>query len=322
MVNNDSSFPGSRDFADLATRSLDDFDRAACSIGRLEQIGLVADDDLRKGTDQMLRNLSYRAREARPLRPQPTKPDTRLNAMSSSLEPRLLRAHALLAPRTVESPTVLWLWSWTSLAVVGVMCWAAHTNHWVAATALVLLRSVGSMFAGTAGFPTAKQPDPPVGAPSRVLRCVMSHLGDALGLVGVGFALSADDRPVWGLVMSCAALLMLTATLTRVAAVQVGLVVNRKATERVIRRLSLGLGFIAMAAAGGVATNGVPPVVIAAIGPSIYAAVELWRVASILLSMKPRSVILDVGVDGVWEQQEIYRDPNMPPVRPPALSLV
>lgn len=322
MANNDSSFPGSRDFADLATRSLDDFDRAACSIGRLEQIGLVADDDLRKGTDQMLRNLSYRAREARPLRPQPSKPSTRVNAVSSVLEPRLLQAHELLVPHAVESPALLWLWSWTSLAVVGVMCWAAHTDHWMTATALVLVRSVGSLFAGTARFPTAKRPDPTVDAPSRVLRCVMSHTGDALGLVGVGFALSANDRPVWGLVMSCAALLMLTATLTRVAAVQVGLVVNRKATERIVRRLSLGLGFIAMAAAGGVATTGVPPVVIAAIGPSIYAAVELWRVASTLLSMKPRSVILDVDVDGEWEQQEIYRDPNMPAVRPPALSLV
>jgi hypothetical protein len=49
MMTNDSSFPGSRNFAELSTRSLDDFDRAACSIGRLEQIGRVADDDLRKG---------------------------------------------------------------------------------------------------------------------------------------------------------------------------------------------------------------------------------------------------------------------------------
>jgi hypothetical protein len=322
MMTNDSSFPGLRNFAELSTRSLDDFDRAACSIGRLEQIGRVADDDLRKGADQLLRNLSYRAREARPLRPQPTRPPSRFNTMSNFLEPGLLRAHELLVPRRVESPTLLWFWSWTSLAAVGVMCWAAHTNHWILATALVFARSVGSLIAGTAAFPSAERPEPSDGAPSRVLRCVMSHVGDALGLVGVGFALSAEGRPVWGLVMSCAALLMLAGTLTRVAAVQVGLVVNRKGTERVVRRLSLGLGLVAMATAGDIASSGVPPVIVAAIGPSIYAATELWRVGSSLLSMKPRSVILDVGVDGEWEQQEIYRDPNMPAVQPPALSFV
>ena len=311
-MNNESMYPDGRRFAELSARAFDAFDRARCDIARLGDIGNVADDELRKGADQMLRNLSYRAKEARPSKREPARPPTEVNALSAALEPLFVGIHRKLSPRTVETPALLWAWSGTSIGLVATMSWAAHRGQWWLATALAATRVVGSMYAGTARFPSFLRPEPPLEAPSRILRCVMSHTGDALGLVGVGFSLSAAGRPVWGFVLSCSALLLLIATLTRVAAVQVGIVIHRKATERVFRRGSLILGLAAMALSSGDIRTGVPLVMIAAAGPALYAATELWRMASCLLSMRPRSVILDVNVDGRWEQHEMYRDTTFP----------
>ena len=298
---------GQVEFSVLADRALTDYDQAAAAIGRLEQIGTLRDRDLRAGADRLLRNLASRAKHARPMDHQPTKRRHRGHRMSEVVEGHLVRLHQLLAPRRAESTRTLWAWTVASLVAVGAMSWAAVSGLWYAAAGLCLVRAAGSLFAGTPRFPTDNAPMLNVSPPSRVIRCVASHAGDAFALVGAGYALAVVDRPFWSMVMAASATVMLVGTTTRLASVQVGLCLNRKASERVLRRASLFAALVATGLTGGIPATGVPWLAVAALGPVFFAAFELWRICPTLLSMQPRSVILDVQHDDCWEQCQIYR---------------
>jgi hypothetical protein len=195
-----------------------------------------------------------------------------------------------------------------SLMLVGFMVWSAYAGQWFVAAAFVLVRAVGSLYAGTSKFPAEDGCTPNVARRVHVLRCVSSHAGDALGLVGLGFVLSAANRPVWGLAFDVAGVTLLLATLTRVASVQVGICLYRKATERVARRLSLIVGLVI----SGFVGHGVSPwVALAIIGPVAFAAMEFARTVSCLASEADPSVgvYLDVGSSQEgWELHTIWAE--------------
>jgi hypothetical protein len=313
------SWPRAQSFEELAGRALDEFDRAAASIAHLGDIGRNYDDaDLKDAANRFLRNLSKRAHSEVPTyQTEVSEPASTLRSISSRIEPHLVRLHRRIVVTPIDSQAVAWAWTIASLLLVGAMGYAALAGSWGVAAALVMLRASGSLYAGTAKFPAENGPVG-TGTPRlHVLRCVASHLGDALALTGLGLTLALANRPVWGFALSVCALVMLASTLARVASVQVGVHLYRKATERVVRRASLFVALVATGLTGGIHHDGAPMLAIAIAGPLIYAACELSRTVQCLMSgdRSASRVNLDVQTaDGQWQRVPIWKAPTANPI--------
>jgi hypothetical protein len=313
------SWPRAQSFEELAGRTLDEFDRAAASIAHLGDIGRNYDDpDLKDASNSFLRNLSERAYAEVPMYPTEVRdPKSVLRTISSRIEPHLVRLHRRIVQSPVESQSVAWAWTVASLLLVGAMGYAALSGSWRVAAGLVVLRAFGSLFAGTAKFPAENGP---VGTGTHrlhVLRCVASHAGDALALTVLGLALAVANRPVWGFSFSVCALVMLASTLARVASVQVGVHLYRKATERVVRRAFLFIALVATGLTGGIHRDGAPILAIAMVGPLLYAAVEFSLTAQCLLSRDRSASRVNLEVhttDGRWQLVPIWKAPTAPPI--------
>jgi hypothetical protein len=154
---------------------------------------------------------------------------------------------------------------WVSPGSAAARVWARH-GRWVRlglALAAALLLAAGAVAVAAiavtarAVLSVAFTAPAPIEGPRRRLlgynaqwtSCVATHVGDAAVLAGLGWALSADGRPLWGAVTAVAALVGLTATMTRVAASSQGFRLPRlyldRATKAVALPAAAGLAAIA-----------------------------------------------------------------------------
>ena len=190
----------------------------------------------------------------------------------------------------VRSHALLVTWSWMALSLAVAASAAIVYGHWMLAAVLVAARTLGSVFAGTTRYPSdaANEPYGPETPASWVERCVVSHLGDALCLVAVAHALSLAGRAMWSLLVVLATCVMLVATLTRVGAYHVDVLMERKATERIARRASLlGALLLSVLVQPVVPHAGVPILALAALGPIAYAMLEFGCTHRRLVAIRP-----------------------------------
>lgn len=183
------------------------------------------------------------------------------------------------------SPTArnLAAFAWLTAAVgAGV---AIALTWWWAAVGLLMVRIAGSVWIGRTDFPAdaVTAASTPGSARARIERCLMSHAGDAAGLLGVTYALLGQDRSAWAMLTVGAVCLMLFGALARVGSLQAGVLPPRTAVERVARRGPLLVVLVATAVwQPEVPTSGVPLLGLACGGTLAYAVVELFRVHRML----------------------------------------
>ena len=262
-----------------AAHVLANFDAASSAIHRLASSSRSCDDQSSDPSLALLRGLRKQL-TILVVRPEPPASpiNTTVSTWSGRVGEALLRLHRWIAPYRVQNSRVLWTWTWLSLGLAAAVGYAATHNRFGISLAALSLRVVGSLFAGTVRFDKRSQ-NPVIveNARSCVERCVASHLGDVISLLGVSWALVLANRAVWAVAVAGAAVLTNTGTLMRVAAVHVGVIVHRKGAERVARRGSMFIGLICAAfVQRGIPTTGVPLLAVAAVGPTLYALIEMY----------------------------------------------
>lgn len=269
-------------FEDASATVLADYDTAIGALYRLRTAALAGDERLTGSASQLLDLLARRSRDVAHTA-SVTGSSGRypmIRAISRRVETPLSGGFRHLRPLRVHAHGLLVGWSSLALGLAFATSATIVAQRWLLAFALLAARAAGAVMAGTARYPVSDRERRPYGEEtprSWVERCVASHLGDVMCLLGIAVRLSLSDRSMWAMATTGVALIVLTATLTRVAAVQVGAVIHRKGTERIARRASLGLALLAVAIhQPHIPTAGIPWLFIASVGPLGYALVELW----------------------------------------------
>ncbi|MBN2622014.1 MAG: hypothetical protein JXA83_01540, partial [Acidimicrobiales bacterium] len=179
----------------------------------------------------------------------------------------------------------------------GASRWWARDGRWVRLV-LALLASVllaGNHVVGGALAVTTRSllsgvlyaPAPPVSQRRRLLgydpgwaSCVLTHMGDAAILVGLGLGLHLGGHSAWGAAAVLAALFRLLATMIRVASGQQGFRIPRLWLDRAATTLALPVAVIAAAVVppeGPGVVAGVPVAVVALGTVAAIGVVEIAR---------------------------------------------
>src|SRR5579872_2548797 len=125
----------------------------------------------------------------------------------------------------------VWALAGLGLTVVAAVFVAYH--FWLSALLVVALRvSVSTLLGSTYDLPFESSNAVVGRSTATLLRCLVSHVGDALILVGGAFAFVIANRPGYAMTMMSIVTVMLLATLCRVAALQVGVQLYRLVVER------------------------------------------------------------------------------------------
>ena len=222
-----------------------------------------------------------------------------------------------------------------AMVLAPAVSWNRLCRVWAPVSVLATITAVGLMLAGhvtiaavtfTARVTCSALLPPPYPIANRRRRrvswklCVLGHLTDALGLLGIAAYLSAHNRVVYATVMSAAAMFMLSATLFRVAALQTADFVRRLVAERLVRNGSLLIGVWAAAAfQPDLSPRVVPLAAVAGIGPVLYAGAEVGRVLWRDRVNRRRRSELDAEqrqLDRHLEVDRVLRDPAPLPMSP------
>lgn len=184
------------------------------------------------------------------------------------------------------------VWTKIGLALTGVACLLMVFGAWWSAFALLLMRVIGSMFAG--GPSIARTTDHgtidtcPTLARSLVA-CLAGHLTDTAAALAAGLALVIGGQPVWGFLLASAAAVAMFATMARVAAERSGVRITRSPIERFARNGTL-LASVAWTAIVGI--DGFPPLVFFGVGLASYGALEVVRIgAALYFEPSPREAM-------------------------------
>lgn len=145
---------------------------------------------------------------------------------------RGLARHGSFSP----TPAVSRAWTFAGLVVTGIVAYCLASGNLGAAGLLMVLRQVLTVLLGGEGSLPLEQTAPRTHR-DVVYRCVATHLADAVMLMGVAVAAYQAHSLLILLVALSALVAMLCGTLLRVAALQVGVQVNRLHLERVVRVL-------------------------------------------------------------------------------------
>jgi len=108
-------------------------------------------------------------------------------------------------------------------------------------------------------------------------RCVIGHFVDSLMTSAIAANLLMNGHQTWGVICLIIPLLVLTSTLLRLAAAQVGVVLGRLYAERIARNGMLVVGLVVAGLAPGQEASSVPPILLAAVGAALYAGLEIVR---------------------------------------------
>jgi hypothetical protein len=180
-------------------------------------------------------------------------------------------------------------WTVARIVLSAIASMLLSTGHIGAALILVTARVLGSMRQPTPGLSgdidSSDQPDSGDHDVARYVvswvPCAVGHFCDGLVMIGVSIYLTSIGRTFWGGLVGLVAVFGVSATLTRVAAVQGGIVLRRLFLERVLRNGFLLLGLTLHLVVGMSApTSPFPPVAIAGLGMGLYGIIEVWRVLS------------------------------------------
>lgn len=173
-----------------------------------------------------------------------------------------------------------WRWGGVGLSLVAALLLPAGFIQ--IALAVVIIRVLSSLVFGIPGLP-ADAPQRVAGWSIDWVACVAGHASDALVLGGVSALLFVSQRTGYGLVVLGTIVLMLTATMARVAALQQGVWLERLRSERIVRNLPVLLGLAAACVwqtpndSMGVPPEGLPIVALTATGAFAFALVEIGR---------------------------------------------
>jgi hypothetical protein len=271
---------GMDEYARSAATLLQSFDDAQLAILTIQTVACDDENGHQEHARELLALLFDRTS---PL-PSDEKPDRRLYPQLCRLSDRINdsaeRLRNQLTSARAPSHRLRWIAStaWASCAL-GAALLIANAAWWPALV-LILMRSFGSILIGTSDFPADRlraSTDAETGR-SRVERCLMSHTGDAVTLLGVAAVLLDNSRPIWTLFVAASACAMLLGSLARVGAIHTGVLIRRQATERIARRAVAFLSVLAVALfQPNVPSDGIPLIALCAIGPLAYALLELYN---------------------------------------------
>ena len=169
-------------------------------------------------------------------------------------------------------------WTVVGLAASAAAAVLIAENHYVGAAVLVSARIVVSVRLGRnhdLPFEGYNDDDRQSWV---VWRAVAGHVGDSAILVGVMWNLLEGHRPVWVLGAAGAVIVMLAATMARMAALQVGVQIERITTERVARLGGLVLGLVCAAVLQPAVPLEHPPVLaLTFMGSLVFGMAEMFR---------------------------------------------
>lgn len=170
------------------------------------------------------------------------------------------------------------VWSWLGLAVTGVAAALVMTQHWFLAAGVLAARVAVSRWIGdeTNRSRNGRVQDP--SSSTIMYRCVAAHLCDCIMLLAVIWVLLSVGASQWAVVGTVAIATMLLGTLSRVAALQVGVQIFRLTLERIFRTAAV---LIALLLTGlwqpDVASASTPLLGVAFLGCLLFGLGELVR---------------------------------------------
>ena len=225
----------------------------------------------------------------------------RLLRMLGAAEPRLAllrRPFAIFA----DTPTLVqWAWTIMGIVITGFASVAVFHQAWGLAFSLLAGRVVLSLAFGdryNLPFEGRTRPDSRFAV---VTRCLAGHVSDSMILVSVSAVLIITGHAVWGGFALVAAMIMVLATLYRVASLQVGVQLQRLQLERVFRVVSVLIAISSTAVSPDGTLYGMPFLALAGVGALVYGLLEIFRVAWRLRhedrhqgSLKPNDVAIRV----------------------------
>jgi hypothetical protein len=163
-------------------------------------------------------------------------------------------------------------WTWGGILASLLIALMVATQQWWIAVIVLLLRLGISLLVGPSNLPY-EGPTPDGKASVVVYRCLAGHLSDAIVLIGIASLFVNDSLAAQATLTVGAITAMLSASLLRVASLQVGVQVSRLTVERVVRAGSL---LLALCLVAFVPSN--PGLlVLAALGALSYAGIEVVR---------------------------------------------
>jgi hypothetical protein len=185
-------------------------------------------------------------------------------------------------------------WARLGLALAGAGLLAGGAVTWGAAA--VVLRAALSL--------VLMVPEPAESPRRRLLgyntqwgSCVATHVGDAAVVAGLGWALAQDGRTVSGAVTAVAALVGLTATMTRVAASSQGFRLPRLYLDRATKAVALPAAAVGAAVVGDLTRpGGLAVAVVAVASVAAVALCDLGRV--VYWAVRRRRLFRRVGSTG------------------------
>jgi len=170
------------------------------------------------------------------------------------------------------------LWTWLGLALTVGIAAAIMTGLWWQATLLLVVRVTISVAVGA-------EPNLPYegytsdgNVAAVIYRCIAGHVSDTLPLLAIAWSLADQQHAMLAFMAVVSLMTMLTATLLRVASLQVGVQMIRLTLERVARTGTVFLGLLLSVVFSSVGfTHGSLWICLAVAGPLAYALGEVWR---------------------------------------------
>jgi hypothetical protein len=202
--------------------------------------------------------------------------------MESFLVRRRQRAHQIVTPRVAEGLSHSAVWGPVGLAMTAAAAVSVAVGFLWPAIILLTIRIGLSLWLGPGDENLPLEGAPPRGPELVVVaRCLVSHIGDVLILLAAGWTLTEHARPAWGWALAAVIAVTLLGTVTRLAALQVGLPLRRLQMERLFRNGGIFVGLLLAAILQPkVTVESLPVLALVGVGPALYAAIELIRSAS------------------------------------------
>lgn len=205
--------------------------------------------------------------------------DTGMFRAGRRLDDRLLAVRRDHLARRAGSPRSFQrMWVLVSLALTGVGVVAVIEHAWTVAALAVAVRClINIRFADEHNLPFEGRSSGRR-ASTMVYRCLSGHASDAAILVAIVWVLMHAERPLWAIGSIVAIVVALSATLLRVAALQVGAQIYRLTLESVARSGSLLVALSATAMLQPhIPDQGLLWLGIALVGPLLYGIGETIR---------------------------------------------